>query len=122
VFRLPSSIVEPLIAASIVWVAVENLLPRFSRGRPFIVFGFGLLHGLGFASALSELHLPSQNFLLTLLTFNAGIELGQLTVLAMAFAITGWFLGKPWYRARLAVPASLLIATLAAYWTVERIL
>jgi hypothetical protein len=122
VFRLPSSIVEPLIAASIVWVAVENLFPRFSRGRPVIVFGFGLLHGLGFASALAALHLPSQNFLLTLLTFNAGIELGQLTVIALAFAITGWFLGKPWYRARLAVPASLLIATLAAYWTVERIL
>ena len=120
--RLPPGIVEPLIAASIVWVGVENaFVKRASRYRPVLVFGFGLLHGLGFASALSELHLPSENFLLALLSFNVGIELGQLAVIALALAVTVWFRQKLWYQPRIAVPASVAIAVLAAIWTVQRI-
>ena len=119
--RLPPNIVEPLIAASIVWVGIENFfVARTGRWRPLIVFLFGLLHGLGFASALSELHLPAGNFLLALLSFNVGIELGQLAVIALAFAVTVMFLRKPWYRSRMALPASLAIAILAMFWTVER--
>jgi 5'-nucleotidase len=119
--RLPASIVEPLIAASIVWVGIENFfVHRTGRWRPIIVFLFGLLHGLGFASALSELQLPAGNFLLALLSFNVGIELGQLAVIALAFAATAVFLRKPWYRSRMALPASVAIAILATFWTVER--
>ena len=57
-----------------------------------------------------------------LLGFNIGVELGQLTVIALAFAAVGWFWRKPWYRARIAVPASSIIAAIAAYWVIERTL
>ncbi len=126
--RLSPGIVEPLIAASIAWVGVENYLmsrqagvSRSQRYRPFVVFGFGLLHGLGFASALADLRLPADRFLLALLSFNGGIELGQLAVIGLALAATLGFRSKSWYRARFATPASLAIAGLAAVWTVERI-
>ena len=120
---VPPSIVEPLIAASITYVAVENLFTStLSRWRPFIIFGFGLLHGLGFASVLGEYGLPKGQFFPALFGFNIGVELGQLTVIAIAFALVGyWFRDKPWYRARIAVPASLLIALVGAYWFVERV-
>jgi hypothetical protein len=126
--RLPSSIVEPLIAASIAWVAIESFFVNRSASaagtewwRPVVVFGFGLLHGLGFASVLSELRLPPENYLLALLSFNVGIELGQLAVIALAFVVTVWFRQKAWYRARVALPASVAIAALATVWTIERI-
>ncbi len=120
---IPGSIVEPLIAASIVYVAVENILTDgLSRWRPFVIFGFGLLHGLGFASVLGEYGLPSNQFFPALIGFNIGVELGQLTVIAIAFAAVGyWFRDKPWYRARIAIPASVLIALVGAYWFVERV-
>jgi len=83
---LPGSIVEPLIAASIVYVAVENIfLSNLSRWRPFVVFGFGLLHGLGFASVLAEFGLPEASFVPALIGFNIGVELGQLAVIIVMF-------------------------------------
>ena len=86
IVSIPSSIVEPLIAASIVYVAVENIyLNHLSRWRPFIVFGFGLLHGLGFASVLTEFGLPDGAFVPALIGFNIGVELGQLAVIAVMF-------------------------------------
>jgi hypothetical protein len=117
------TIVEPLIAASITYVAVENLFTStLSRWRPFVIFGFGLLHGLGFASVLGEYGLPEGQFFPALIGFNIGVEFGQLTVIAIAFSLVGyWFRDKPWYRARIAVPASLLIALVGAYWFVERV-
>lgn len=120
---LPGAIVEPLIAASIVYVAIENVLSRgLSRLRPFVVFGFGLLHGLGFAAVLGEFGLPEGTFVPALLGFNVGVEFGQLTVIALAFLAVGlWFGQKPWYRARIATPASLVIAGIGAYWVVERV-
>ncbi len=120
---VPASVVEPLIAASITYVAVENVLTsRLHRWRPAVVFGFGLLHGLGFASVLEEFGLPGEDFIAALLGFNVGVELGQLTVIALAFLAVGlWFGRKPWYRRVIAVPASLVIAAIGAYWTVERI-
>lgn len=121
---VPASIVEPIIAASIVFVAVENILTDgLSRWRPFVVFGFGLLHGLGFASVLGEIGLPEGNFFPALIGFNVGVELGQLAVITAAFVLVGlWFRKKPWYRARISVPASAAIAAVGAWWFVERIM
>ncbi len=83
---LPGSIVEPLIAASIVFVAVENVWARdISRWRPYIIFGFGLLHGMGFASVLAEFGLPEGTFIAALIGFNVGVEMGQLFVIAIMF-------------------------------------
>lgn len=83
---IPGSIVEPLIAASIVYVAVENIfMKNLSPWRPFIVFGFGLLHGLGFASVLAEFGLPESAFVPALIGFNIGVEVGQLAVIAVMF-------------------------------------
>ena len=85
---VPGSIVEPLIAASIVFVAVENITSRgLSPWRPAVVFGFGLLHGLGFASVLGEFGLPEAQFIPALIGFNIGVEIGQLTVVALAFLL-----------------------------------
>ena len=121
--QLPPSVVEPLIAASIVFVAVENIVSSgLSPWRPVVVFCFGLLHGLGFASVLGEFGLPPGAFVPALIGFNVGVEFGQLFVIACAFALVGyWFRRKPWYRARIAVPASVAIACVGAFWFVERV-
>jgi hypothetical protein len=120
--NVPGSIVEPLIAASIVYVAVENVFTSgLSRWRPFVIFGFGLLHGLGFASVLGEFGLPEGQFIPALIAFNIGVELGQLTVIALAFSVVGWMARNTWYRARVAIPASCLIAAVGAYWFIERV-
>lgn len=85
---IPGSIVEPLIAASIVYVAVENVVSdKLHKWRPFVIFGFGLLHGLGFASVLGEFGLPQAQFIPALIGFNIGVEIGQLTVIALAFLV-----------------------------------
>jgi HupE/UreJ protein len=122
VFSLPSRIVEPLIAVSIVYVAVENILhPRLSPWRVALVFAFGLLHGMGFAGVLSQLGLPRSEFLAALLCFNAGVELGQLSVILAAFLLIGLpFRRKPWYRGRVVIPASIAIAAVGLYWAVQR--
>jgi len=120
---LPASIVEPLIALSITYVAVENLFTSdLKPWRALLVFGFGLLHGLGFAGVLTELGLPRSQFLPALLTFNLGVEAGQLTVIAGAFATVGWWRRSRAfaYRRWIVVPASLAIAIVGAYWTVAR--
>ena len=121
VVSLAPRLVEPLIALSIAYVAVENVLTdRLTRWRPAVVFGFGLLHGLGFAGVLGELGLPERERLLALLTFNAGIELGQLAVIAAAAGSFGWFRAKPWYRPRLAVPVSAAIGLVGVTWAIQR--
>ena len=119
---IPPSIVEPLIAASIVYVAVENIFTeKLSPWRPFLVFGFGLLHGLGFAGILTEFNLSADDFLFGLLAFNIGVELGQLLVIAVCFLLVGiWFGRKPWYHTRIVIPSSAVIALIAAYWFLER--
>ena len=123
IVALSPRLVEPLIALSIVYVAVENVLTdRMTRWRPPVVFGFGLLHGLGFAGVLGELGLPEQERLLVLVSFNAGIELGQLAVIAGAALACGWFRSELWYRARLVVPASAGIALVGLLWAAERVL
>ena len=122
VVRLPSAITEPLIAASIVFVAVENIFIKdLKPWRYAVVFCFGLIHGLGFASAFANVGLPRQNFLIGLVGFNIGVECGQLAVITGAFLAVGWFRHKPWYRRVIVIPASSLIALIALYWTIQRI-
>lgn len=184
--RLPGSIVEPLIAASIVFVAVENIWAKgISKWRPVVIFVFGLLHGMGFASVLAEFGLPEDTFVASLIGFNVGVEIGQLAVIAVmflcvwqalridrganevgqGFAVYGvlfvvalalavlnpaglvevlenpvWLFAAPLaaifalcmvsiqlrdqqeaYRQFVAVPASVAIAFVGAYWFVERV-
>ncbi|MBU4528425.1 MAG: HupE/UreJ family protein [Hoeflea sp.] len=122
VISLPASIVEPMIALSIVYIAIENLATnRLSPWRPFVVFGFGLLHGLGFAGVLTEFGLTPTHFVSGLIGFNVGVEAGQLAVVAACYALFGaWFSDKSWYRARITMPMSLAIGCLALWWVVER--
>lgn len=119
----PAQIVEPLISISIMLVAIQNIFSRqLKASRIGIVFLFGLVHGLGFASSLSQMGLPQNAYLSSLFMFNIGVELGQLTVILLAFALAGkWFGEKTYYHKRIVVPSSLLIILIAAYWTVERI-
>lgn len=122
--RLPSTIVEPLIALSIVYVAFENIFTsRLTPWRLALVFGFGLLHGLGFAEALMALNLPRAEFLSTLVAFNLGVEAGQLSViLVAALALIALRVPSTEYRRLVVRPASIAIAMVGAYWMVERLL
>lgn len=123
IVTIAPSIVEPLIAASIVFIALENILTdKLNRWRLVMVFVFGLLHGLGFAGVLSEFGLPPGQFVSGLIGFNIGVEIGQLTVIAVCYLLVGlWFSGKSWYRPVIVYPASIAITLIAAYWFVERV-
>jgi hydrogenase/urease accessory protein HupE len=123
VISLPSRIVEPMIAISIAYVAVENIfIKELKSWRVALVFAFGLLHGMGFAGALRELGIPRSEFITALATFNVGVEAGQLAVIALAFTLVGWhYSTRSWYRSRIVVPASAMIAVTAVYWTAERL-
>jgi hypothetical protein len=122
VVRLPAAVTEPLIAASIVFVAVENLFVKEVKPwRYAVVFCFGLVHGLGFASAFASAGLQRQDFLIGLVGFNVGVECGQLAVIVAAFLAVGWFRRRPWYRRAIVIPASSLIALIALFWTIQRI-
>jgi hypothetical protein len=127
IVSLPASIVEPLIAISIVYVAVENIAfakdGRVSWARVAVVFGFGLLHGMGFASVLSDVGLPAGQFVTGLVGFNVGVELAQLFVILVASLLLGLPFGrKPWYRKVVVIPGSAVIALVGAWWAIERIL
>jgi len=123
VVAISPRIVEPLIALSIAYVAVENIfLSELKSWRVALVFAFGLLHGMGFAGALRELGLPRSEFATALLTFNLGVEAGQLAVIGAAFMLVGWHCAsRSWYRSRVVVPASSVIACTAVYWTIARL-
>jgi hypothetical protein len=122
IVSLPSRIVEPLIALSIAYVAVENLFTReLKPWRLALVFAFGLLHGMGFAGVLSDLGLPRGEFLTALLSFNVGVEAGQLSVIALAALAVAWYHQRVWYRRIVVAPASIAIALVGVYWTIARI-
>ena len=118
----PSAVVEPIIALSIMFVAIENLMvTELKAWRILIVFLFGLIHGMGFASSLNEIGLPRNAFLTSILSFNVGVELGQITIIIAVFGTLVFFFGqKPYYRQRVVYPLSILIAIVAGYWTVQR--
>ena len=123
IVSLPPAIVEPAIALSIAYVAVENLTAsRLRAHRVALVFAFGLLHGLGFAGALSSLALPRSQFLVALLGFNAGVESGQIAVVLLALAASApWHRSPLQYRRFVLVPSSLAIAAIGIFWTIERV-
>jgi len=123
ILQVPSSIVEPVIALSILFVAIENcLFNKLNPARILIVFLFGLIHGMGFATALNETGLPRNNFTASILSFNAGVELGQIVIIILVFALLVIpFRKLPGYRKWVVIPLSVLIAIIAAYWTVERV-
>lgn len=122
VVSLPAKVVEPLIALSIAYVAIENLVvSEVKSWRLALVFSFGLLHGMGFAGVLRELGLPRPSFLTALVTFNMGVEAGQLTVIAIAAALgAAWQRDRLSYRRLVAQPASMLIACIGLFWTIQR--
>ncbi len=123
IIKPPVNIVEPVIALSIMYVALENIFSsKLKASRIGIVFLFGLIHGMGFASVLIELGLPKNAYFSSLLMFNLGVELGQITVIVAAYFLIGKFFGsKPYYRKWVVMPLSILIAAIALYWAVERI-
>jgi hydrogenase/urease accessory protein HupE len=121
IISLPGRVVEPLIALSIAVVGLENVFFRKVRAsRWLVVFAFGLVHGMGFAGVLSGFGLPEGGFWPALIGFNVGVELGQLSVIAGAFALTVWFRNKAWYFKGIVVPVSLLISAAGLYWAVTR--
>ncbi len=124
VIALPTTVVEPLIALSIAYVAVENLVTtRLSAWRLALVFAFGLLHGLGFAEALGGLGLRGLDLLTALGSFNLGVELGQLTVIAVVAGLVAVSRVSPErYRALIVEPVSLAIGAAGIFWTAERLL
>ena len=123
VISLPPSVVQPLIALSIAYVGLENLfVHELHRWRMALVFAFGLLHGMGFAGVLNDFGMPKGEFVTALISFNVGVELGQIAVLGMAYLAVGlWFGRSPYYHQRVVVPASLLIGATGLYWTLARV-
>ena len=123
--NLSGSVVEPLIALSIVWIGIENVIRKSGRlavSRSVIVFTFGLLHGLGFASVLSDFGLPQNSFIISLLSFNVGVEIGQLLIVVPIFFIfKALKLTKTQFRRVFQIPVSLIISAVGTFWFIERI-
>jgi len=121
--ELSGSIVEPIIALSIAWIAIENL--RSEPGpwwRLAVVFLFGLVHGLGFAEALKDAGLPADGTLWALAGFNAGVELGQLTWIGLLLMVLGYWRSRPGYDVWVVRPASVAIGIVALFWTWQRLM
>ena len=123
IIKIPSTIVEPIIALSISFVAIENLFTEnLKKLRPYIIFIFGLLHGLGFAGVLNEIGISEGLFISSLISFNIGVEFGQISVILLSYIfIALLFQKKSWYRNKITKPLSLIIAAIGFYWFVERL-
>ena len=120
VVSLPSRLVESAIAASVVLAALNNVRPVVYGGRWVLAFAFGLIHGFGFASVLTDLGLPQGSLLLALVAFNVGVELGQLAIVAVFLPIAYALRDTRFYRHAILTGGSVLVAVLAALWLVER--
>ncbi|MCU7549621.1 HupE/UreJ family protein [Chitinophagaceae bacterium LB-8] len=123
IYVMPGAIVEPIIALSIAFVALENLLLQdLKPWRVILVFLFGLIHGMGFASALNETGLPPNRVSLSIASFNIGVEIGQFIVIAMVFALLIIpFRNNIRFKKVVVYPLSVCIALIATYWMIERI-
>ena len=123
IIQISNSIVEPIIALSITYVAIENIFfTKLTKWRPGVVFLFGLLHGLGFAGILNEIGVPESYFIASLISFNIGVELGQIGILILCFLTIGYWLGnKSWYRSNVTTPLSMIIAIIGLFWFLQRI-
>ena len=118
----PTNLVEIAIALSIAFVAADNLYQsRLHRWRPWIVFGSGLIHGLGFAHTFSDHQVGAEDFLPALFSFNVGIEIGQLAVVGLAFACVAAWWRSQFYMRRIARPASAFIGIAGVLWVIERV-
>ena len=121
---IPGRIVEPLIAASIVYVGIENLMRDVQGSRWKLTFGFGLVHGLGFATVLRDLGIGTNGqgaIALPLASFNAGVEIGQMAVAALLVPVFWWLGSRPASRLRFAAAWSVMVIAAGSYWLVERI-
>lgn len=119
--HVPRSIIEPVIALSIAAVALENIFhPRFTPWRLLIIFAFGLVHGLGFASGLGQ-NLPKASLAVSLVGFNVGVECAQITVILLCIFLTGWIRDSERYRQWIVIPGSALIAAIGLWWAVQRV-
>ncbi|MGE0266957.1 MAG: HupE/UreJ family protein [Candidatus Omnitrophota bacterium] len=119
---LSPNIVEPLIALSITYIALENIVTsRLMPARTAVVFCFGLMHGLGFAGILHETGIPEDKFFPALISFNVGVELAQISIVFLAVYLVGRFEDRSWYRKRVVIPCSTLIALIGIYWVYRRI-
>ncbi len=116
------SFIEPLIAVSIVFTAVNNIIyTKATNWRWLAIVLFGIIHGMGFAAALNNIGIPSQHFMLGLFSFNFGVEIAQLTILTLVHFFIGLPLrNEPWYRERVVLPVSVIIACIGLYWVFER--
>ena len=120
IIQLPSRLVESAIALSVVLAALNNVWPLVRGRRWLVAFGFGLIHGFGFASVLADLGLPQSALLLALVGFNIGVEVGQLAIIA-GFLPAAYVLRRTWlYRKLIFVGGSVAIALIAGIWLVER--
>jgi hypothetical protein len=117
--RLPSRLVECGIALTIIYVAFDNLRRKSTAHRWLLTFGFGLVHGFGFASVLSELGLPAVGRVRCLLAFNIGVEIGQLAIVSVALPIL-WLLAKRQLQARVAFAVSVIVGLFGMGWFIER--
>ena len=117
---LPSRLVESAIAASVVVAALSNLFGAVESKRWMMAFAFGLLHGFGFASVLADLGLPKNALVLALVGFNVGVELGQLTIVAVFLPLAFSLRGTAFYRVGVLKGGSLIVALLATWWLVQR--
>jgi hypothetical protein len=121
---IPEIIIEPIIALSICFIAIENLFTEnIRRTRPYIIFIFGLLHGLGFAGVLNEIGISTNLFVVSLISFNIGVEIGQITVIILSYILIALlFQKKTWYRDRVTKPISIIIASTGFYWFIQRLI
>jgi hydrogenase/urease accessory protein HupE len=119
---LPSSLIEPIIAASIVFVAGHSLLPHQRDFRIVFAFGFGLVHGFGFAGVLSELELPRTALGWALGSFNLGVEIGQVCIVLVALPLLAWVKRQPQLSHRAVVVATVAVMLTGAFWFFERVL
>jgi hypothetical protein len=122
IVELPSRLVESAIAASVVLAAANNLYPLVERRRWLVAFSFGLIHGFGFASVLTELGLPQEALVLSLLGFNLGVETGQLAIVAVFLPVAFMLRNTPLYRRGIFVGGSWLTLWVALVWFIERAL
>ena len=123
IISVSAAIVEPIIAASIIYIGLENYFVREQNSsRGVVIFGFGLLHGLGFAGVLTSLELTNAGILFPLLAFNLGVEFGQFLVLFLCFISFGyWYRNKAWYHLRVVRPISIVLILTGSFWLIERI-
>jgi len=123
IITISAVFVEPIIALSICFIAIENLFTEsIKKTRPYIIFIFGLLHGLGFAGVLNEIGIATNLFISSLISFNVGVELGQISIIILSYILIALlFQKKYWYRNRITKPISVIIASIGFYWFIQRL-